>query len=151
MKHIALAASLASVVFARETRAAVDYERQEQAIRAIGPEFSASCWNSSDAKACAQFWADDGSLVTPDGTRVDGREEIEKLLTRDLAGLFKGSKSQCTVQTVHWLKPDLAFIDLEQALTGMKADQKVQYAATVVNRANRWRLMDVRTRERRLR
>lgn len=153
MRHIVIAASLAGVVIAtNNSRGATDYELQEQAIRAIGPEFSVNCLNRSDARTCAQFWADDGSLVTPDGTRVDGPEEIQKLLARDLTNLFKGSRSQCTIQTVHWLRPDLAFIDMEHALTGLTHPdggaipaQKLQYAATVVNRANRWMFMDVRT------
>ncbi len=90
MKHIAIAASLVGVVIATSSRGAPDYERQEQAIRSIGPELSANCLNRSDARTCARFWADDGSLVTPDGTRVDGPEEIQKLLARDLTNLFKG-------------------------------------------------------------
>ena len=151
MRKFTFAATLAAAAIAADRPLAPAQEEPEQAIRAIGPELT-RCWNKSDAKACAQFWADEGSLVTPDGTRVDGREKIEELLARDLAGLFKGSTSRCTIQTVHWLKPELAFVDVEHVVSGMIGpkngairDQKIKYAATVARRGDRWVFMDVRS------
>jgi len=123
----------------------------ERAIRAIGPELS-SRWNRGDAKACAALWTEEGSLITPDGTRVDGRDQIEQLLARDFEKLFKGSQGQYTVQVIDWLKPDAAFVDMELALSGLmrpdgtpRRDQTVQMVASVSKQQGRWLLANVRS------
>src|SRR5262252_4841550 len=123
----------------------------ERAIRAIGPELS-SRWNRGDAKACAALWTEEGSLVTPDGTRVDGRDQIEQLLGRDFEKLFKGSHGQYTVQVIDWLTPDAAFVDMELALSGLTRpdgtagrDQTVQMVARVAKQRGRWLLANVRS------
>jgi uncharacterized protein (TIGR02246 family) len=123
----------------------------ERAIRAIGPELS-SRWNRGDAKACAALWTEEGSLVTPDGTRVDGRDQIEQLFARDFEKLFKGSRGQYTVQVIDWFKPDAAFVDMELALSGLTRpggkpgrDQTVQMVASIVKQRGRWLLANVRS------
>src|SRR5260370_9931088 len=110
---VAFAIALSGAVDGREPSGSIE---DEQAIRALGPALSSQCWARSDAKACATFWTDEGSLVTPDGTRVDGQGEIEKLLDKDLKGLFQGSTSRGTVQTIQCLKPDPAFVEIEQVI-----------------------------------
>jgi uncharacterized protein (TIGR02246 family) len=110
------------------------------------------CWNEHDAKSCGAFWTPDGSFVTPTGTRVDGRTEIEKLLDRDLKGLFKGTTSRINVQGIHWASPDLAFVDMEQVVTGFAKsdggsfrDQVFNWALTLVRRGSGWLIGDART------
>ncbi|HXN42225.1 MAG TPA: SgcJ/EcaC family oxidoreductase [Myxococcaceae bacterium] len=146
---VAFTIALTGAADGREPSGSIE---DEKAIRALGPALSSQCWARSDAKACAAFWAEEGSLVTPNGSRIDGQGEIEKLLDKDLKGLFKGSTSQCTVQTIQWLKPDAAFVDIEQVVTGLTRpdggvarEQTIQLAATVVRRSGRWLIADARS------
>jgi len=84
----------------------------EAAVRTLVTQGS-DAWNKGDADRLAALWAENGDLVTGDGTYCNGRQEIAKLLSRLLTGAWKGSRFEASVTSVRFLRPDVALLHLE--------------------------------------
>jgi len=115
----------------------------EAAIRKLSSDFCAA-WTRHDVKAMAAVWADDADIINPAGRVAKGRAEIEKLLTDEHAGPFKGTSYEATV-SVRMLAPGVALGDWEATVTGMHdaAGQALppfkHHVATVyVKKGGRW-------------
>jgi uncharacterized protein (TIGR02246 family) len=91
----------------------------EQAIRQLYASYDA-IWDKADAKAMAQFWAEDAYHVEPDGRVVTGRAAITKELADRFATDLKGTRSKQTLDGVHFIKPDVAVVDASYEVTGMQ-------------------------------
>lgn len=98
--------------------------QDEQAIRRVAAEF-VGAWNKNDAKALAACFSSDGDLINPAGRVARNRSEIEKLLTDEQNGLFKGSRITMPQKHLRFLKPDIALADYEFEISHMRgADGK---------------------------
>ena len=91
---------------------------EEEAIRRLYADYDAA-WNAGDAKRLVMVWAEDADHVEPDGTPIKGRAAIEESLARRLAAELKGSQSKQTVESVRFIKPDVAIVDANYEVTGM--------------------------------
>jgi uncharacterized protein (TIGR02246 family) len=92
----------------------------EQPIKDRLNEFQAA-WNKDDAKAMAEVFTEDGSLVNPFGDSATSRAEIEKIFTEEHAHPFKGSTYSFTDVKIQWVSDELAVVDLNGNISGVKA------------------------------
>ena len=104
----------AAVLYAQAGQSADD-----AAIRKQVDQFAAS-WNKGDAKAAAQFFSDDGDYVSSTGQRGDGRAGVEKVLTEQYTGVYKGATLKNTVTSIRFLKPDVAIVNGTFEVSGMQ-------------------------------
>ena len=96
--------------------------QDEQAIRKMVTQF-VEAWNRNDAKALAGQFTSDGDLINPAGRIARGRNEVEKLLTEEHTGRFKGTHINMTLKHLRFLKPDIAIGDEEFEVTGLQGPQ----------------------------
>jgi uncharacterized protein (TIGR02246 family) len=104
---------LAAPVFAQSNAA------DEKDIRAIAMQLQ-EAWNKHDAKMLAHLFLTDGDYVSSTGRTAQGRDEVEKAFAQQWAGLYKGTKINVTVTTVHFVRRDVAVADGAFDVTGMK-------------------------------
>jgi len=80
----------------------------------------AKSFNDGDAKSAAQYFTNDARLYNVTGKQASGRDDIERLINEDLNGIMKDTNTNFTNIEVKMLKPDLAFVDMDQELTPSK-------------------------------
>jgi uncharacterized protein (TIGR02246 family) len=91
--------------------------QEEAAIHAV-VEKAESAWNAGDPAAFANSWAEDGDFVTITGILVKGRPALQKHFSQLFSGAFKGSHSSLHVNSIRFLKPDVAVLDGHLEITG---------------------------------
>jgi uncharacterized protein (TIGR02246 family) len=118
-------------------------QSDEAAIRKLSNDFFAA-WSRNDVKALTATFADDADLINPFGRVAKGHAEIEKLLTEEHAGPFKGTKYEATV-TLRMLAPTIALGDWDATVTGMHDPSgkelppfKHHVAAVYIKRGAQW-------------
>ena len=77
-----------------------------------------AAFNQQDAKKMSAMFTAKGSFVNPRGERATGRGEIESRFTEDFAGPLKGATSQIRIEKALMVSPTVAFLDLEQEISG---------------------------------
>jgi uncharacterized protein (TIGR02246 family) len=92
----------------------------DQAIKDRINEFTAA-WNKDDAKAMAAVFTEDGSLINPFTVEGHGRDEVEKIFTKEHTQLFKGSTYTASDVKIQWITPDVALADVTGHISGIKA------------------------------
>jgi|688.fasta_scaffold05726_18 uncharacterized protein (TIGR02246 family) len=80
----------------------------------------ASAWNKHDPKSLAKFWADDANLLSPWAKVYNGKKEIEQHLVSEHQNGMKDSHLDLAIQNVRFLDSDVAFVDADVTLIGMK-------------------------------
>jgi uncharacterized protein (TIGR02246 family) len=80
-------------------------------------------WNRGDGNDAAAVFAEDGEMVSGDGTYWNGRSEIAKYLTRALTGPVRGSRLVATVLDVRFLRPDVALMRLRADFVPLGASE----------------------------
>jgi len=85
-------------------------------------EFIAA-WNKNDSKTLANCFTTDGDLINPAGRVGRGRNEVEKIVTDEQNGVFKGTRISMQQKHLRFLKPDVAVADYEYEITGLKGPQ----------------------------
>ncbi len=88
----------------------------EDRFRAFEQAFGAH-----DADKVGAMFATDGTIINPAGERAEGREQVTALFRRDFESVLAGVKSKLTILNVRMVTPELAFVDIQQELTGGKA------------------------------
>ena len=139
-----------ALLFAAPALAQKGGAKDEEAIKAVVNGF-VDGWNKHDAKVLTGAFADDGSVINPGGRVARGKAEIEKLFTEEQAGpMLKDSTMAMTVSNTRMVKPDVAFIDIDADLAGMKSPDgkpmpgKHHIAVVAVKKAGKWLLEDIR-------
>lgn len=115
MRKLLLSIALLTVL-STTVRAADD-----QAIKDRINEFTAA-WNKDDAKAMAAVFTEDGSLINPFAAECHGRDEIEKLFTKEHSQMFKGSTYTASDVKIQWITDDVALADVTGNITGIKGE-----------------------------
>jgi uncharacterized protein (TIGR02246 family) len=130
----ALLVCAAPMAFAADDAAAV-----EQQIKARSKEFVAA-WDKHDAKAFAEFYADDADLVTAKGDTFTGKSGIEQLLTDAFQGDLKDTTLTESVEKVRLIKPDVAIVDSEVQIKRGGNDEGVKFhvVSVLVKHDGKW-------------
>ena len=92
----------------------------EAAIRAIVTE-QAVAWNHGDAEAYARHVAPDASFTNLFGMVMYGRPAFVKRHAEILATFYKGTIKHHQVRRVRFVTADVAIVDVDNAITGVKA------------------------------
>ncbi len=87
----------------------------EERFRAFEQAFGAQ-----DADKVGAMFAPDGTIINPGGERAEGRDQVTALFRRDFERVLKGVKNKLTILSVRMVTPELAFVDIQQELTGGK-------------------------------
>ena len=109
-----LAVALPAVAAAQATKNAA----AEKKIADIAVAFSAA-FNKGDAKGVAALYSENAIRVSQVSKEI-GRAAIEKALTVQLAGPFKGTKLTIALGTIQALSADVELVEGTYTVTGMK-------------------------------
>lgn len=110
-----------------------------------------SAWNNHDSKAMADFWATDGTLLSPWTNSVySGRDEIEKYFVREQIDGMKDSQIKLDIEKVRFIDSDTAFVDANLTISGMKiaGENAVPFrnhgVFLFVKRDGKWKILEAR-------
>lgn len=109
-----------------------------------------TAWNNHDPHALADFWADDGDLLTPWAKVFKGKTDIEKHFAEEHADQMKDSQIKFVIQNLRLIDPNTAFVDADLTITGMtvageKADPFHTHAVFLfVKRDGQWKILIAR-------
>lgn len=124
MKHLVITSLLAisTVGCAREqTRA--DSAQPVASMAEVQDILAAhdAAWNAHDPERLTDVYTADGTLVTPGGTRAEGRDALLEVFSSPSP--TKQTQSKTKLDAVQWIADDLVVIDATQTLTGPGAEQ----------------------------
>jgi uncharacterized protein (TIGR02246 family) len=91
-------------------------KNDENAIRELVSDFCAG-WNAQDGLACARPFSATADFTAVNGTRVRGIEDIGRGHVEILSTIFRGTRLSGTVNTIEFLRPDVAVVDVTMRLT----------------------------------
>jgi uncharacterized protein (TIGR02246 family) len=113
-------------------------------------EFS-QAWNRHDAKALASLFAPDGDLINPGGRPASGKAELDEFFAQEHSGYLKDSHMDAKIRRVRQLRPDVAIVTVDMAMTGMQSPGSDELStgdiiATFVleNQGGAWRIVTAR-------
>jgi uncharacterized protein (TIGR02246 family) len=89
----------------------------ETKIRAI-VQSEEDAWNRGDAEAFAEHYAENGSFVNVIGQQLYGKKAFVGQHAMIFSTIYKGSHNVFTVSKVTFLRPDVAVVEIDGALTG---------------------------------
>jgi uncharacterized protein (TIGR02246 family) len=119
----------------------------EAAIRDLAKQYS-TAWNSGDAKNAAAVYADDASFINIIGVETKGRAAIEKNMADSLAGEMKGTTFVATMDTIRFIKPDVAVVQGTTNITGGATPPdglKGHYLLVATKQGGSWKVLAVHT------
>ncbi|MGH9366480.1 MAG: SgcJ/EcaC family oxidoreductase [Thermoanaerobaculia bacterium] len=143
---LALAFSLGSAL----AQAAAGTPADEADIRALVDQLPAA-WSKTDPKMVASLFLVDVDYVSSTGRVAGNRTEVERAFAQQWAGVYRGTKLATSVRAVRFLKPDVAVVDGDFHITGMKGpDGKTlpvrdgMYASVAMKKKDRWYIAALR-------
>jgi uncharacterized protein (TIGR02246 family) len=89
-----------------------------ESIKKIAHDFT-EAWNKHDPKMMANFWAENGELLSPWAGMISGRAELEKHFAAEHTDKMKDSQIELTLDSIRFVDPDTAFVDGNLTITGM--------------------------------
>lgn len=89
----------------------------EQAIRQLVATF-VDGWNAGDGFALAQAFAADADFTAITGLKAKGRDVIARGHNEILSTVYRGSKNSATVESIRFLRPDVAVADVTFRFVG---------------------------------
>ena len=89
----------------------------EVAIRALVQDMSAA-WGRGDASAIAKHFQPEGTFTNINGSVFYGQQAFEERHRFLLETAFKGSTAKMTIRRIHFMRTDVALVDVDCALSG---------------------------------
>ena len=105
-----------------------------------------AAWKTNDGSALANFFTDDGALISPFGERADGRAAISALYDQYCGNMLRGTSTTFDLLNVRTVGNDHAFVDGRQTIHAPDgAVVLVVHLAALLRRdGDGWRLVDSR-------
>jgi uncharacterized protein (TIGR02246 family) len=75
-------------------------------------------WNAGDGEACGRPFADDAVFTAITGLRAQGRDLIARGHTEILSTIYRGTQISATVNSINFLRPDVAAADVTLQFEG---------------------------------
>ena len=116
----------------------------EAALKDLQKQYDAA-WNAGDAAKAAALYADDGTFVDEQGMETRGRAAIEKGFAQVMSE-SKGATFAGTVDTIRFIRPDLALVQGTFNVTGggMPPEGfKGHYLAVAAKQGGSWKILAV--------
>lgn len=95
-------------------------EADEVAIHSV-ISAQTEAWNRGDAKAFSQRFQQDGGLTNILGMVIYGRDGFEQRVAEIFKTIFRGSTFKQTIRRTHFVRPDVAVVDVDTEMTGYQA------------------------------
>jgi uncharacterized protein (TIGR02246 family) len=89
----------------------------EAEIRAI-VQSEADAWNRGDAEAFGAYYAENGSFTNVIGQQLYGRKAFIAQHASIFSTIYKGSHNTFSVSKITFLRPDVALVEIDGALSG---------------------------------
>ena len=89
----------------------------ETAIAALVETFVRG-WNTADGEVCGQPFAADADFTAVTGLKAKGREAIARGHDEILSTVYRGSQNSATVESIRFLRPDVAAVDVTFRFAG---------------------------------
>jgi uncharacterized protein (TIGR02246 family) len=81
-----------------------------------------AAWNAGDAEAYRRLLTPDADILSSTGRTAQGRDAVIGLYLEQRAGAFAGAKTAVRVVNIRMIRPDVAIVDAEVNLDGLKTD-----------------------------
>ncbi|QVJ02379.1 SgcJ/EcaC family oxidoreductase [Nocardiopsis eucommiae] len=125
------------------TQGTAPHAKDKEAVAGV-PGRIVSAWAGNDAKAFAEVFTEDGTMILP-GVYQKGRQAIAAFMESAFAGPFKGTQVTGTPLDVRFLGPDSAVVVTQGGILapgeGEVSPERAIRATWVVARdAGGWRL-----------
>lgn len=155
MKRVfVLLTALVSVVGASYSSAAAVGQgaraEDEAAIRAIISRLP-DAWNAGDGKAFSAPFAEDADYVIINGMRIKGRAAINSGHQQIFDTIYKGSVLTGSVQSVRFIRDDIAVAHVEWHLKYRRGDAPREHKAicsmVLTKQNNQWSIMSFHNTE----
>ena len=75
-------------------------------------------WNAGDGAACSRSFAADADFTAITGLKAKGRDVIAKGHDEILATIYRGTQNSAVVESVRFLRPDVAVADVTFRFVG---------------------------------
>ena len=75
-------------------------------------------WNAGDGEACGRPFADEAVFTAITGLRAQGRDLIAGGHTEILSTIYRGTQISATVNSINFLRPDVAAVDVTLQFEG---------------------------------
>jgi uncharacterized protein (TIGR02246 family) len=75
-------------------------------------------WNAADGTALARAFALDADFTAVTGLKASGRDVIAKGHDEILSTIYRGSRNSAKVETIRFLRPDVAVVDVTFRFVG---------------------------------
>ncbi len=115
--------------------------REETDVKQLVQQLQ-EAWNAHDAKAFAAPFAADADYVVINGTKIKGREEIEKGHAGIFATIYKDSHNVATIRGIRFLRQDVAIIhvewNLEHSLDGERRKSRAMNTIVATKENGKW-------------
>jgi len=118
IKTVTIFASLLLITTALPV--AAESHDDELGIRRVVAD-QVAAWNVGDAKAFSLRFAEDGSFTNIRGTVFYGHRAFEDRHAEIFKTIFKGSKLAMTVGKIHFVRPDVAIVDISTELSEVQS------------------------------
>jgi uncharacterized protein (TIGR02246 family) len=79
-----------------------------------------AAWNAGDATAFAALWTTDGTVISPQGQRTEGRDQIEREQAAGFAGPMKGTTHTLTAAAICRPANGVAVVDGEAVIANLR-------------------------------
>jgi uncharacterized protein (TIGR02246 family) len=136
---VALVSASAILSIASLAQESPDNSSEKNAILANDRAYEAA-YAKGDAKAMADFFADDAQYTSDDGRTYDGRAEIEESIKATVEA-SKGAKLAINLDSVRLLSPDVLLEKGSSTVTAKNGETSgAQYAAVYVKKAGEWKI-----------
>lgn len=96
---------------------AQSFTEDETQIRAI-VQSETDAWNRGDAEAFGAHYAENGSFTNVIGQQLYGKKAFIKQHAGIFSTIYKGSHSVLSVSKITFLRPDVALVEIDGAVTG---------------------------------
>ena len=73
-------------------------------------------WNCADAQAFGRRYREDGSFTNISGVRVYGKAAFVEIHEEIFRSIFAGSQIEFVIDRIHFLRPDVAVVEIDAAL-----------------------------------
>lgn len=128
-QELGLLALLAAMVLSPLAGLAQSQTEDEAKIRAI-VQSEADAWNRGDAEAFAAHYAENGTFTNVIGQQLYGRNAFLAQHATIFSTIYKGSHNIFSVSRITFLRPDVALVEIDGALSkanrlppGLQADK----------------------------
>jgi uncharacterized protein (TIGR02246 family) len=107
-------------------------------------------FNRFDGKEVASFWADDGTLISPNGDYGRGRSGVAEVFVKDCDTVLDGTTSKFTIVGTRQIGADCVFLDLDHDIQnarlpdGSSGTLKLHVVILAQRKGNSWQWLDAR-------